>query len=708
MVLRVPQPDGGVAVTTSPGDLTLEAPDAGSSRLAHRSDVQGLRAVAVLLVVMFHMGLPLSGGFVGVDVFFVISGFVIGGMLFRQLEGGARFSFVSFYTRRMRRLLPALALLLVSVAILATACLSPLGPQQASGTTGAAAALFCANLQLGTAPFGGYFALSARTNALLHTWSLSLEEQFYLVIPAVLVAARFVLDRLRLQRSRRPVAAALLVVAIATSFALSCYASFASDTGPLPARILGRTFAFYFPMSRAWEFGVGVFVAFAAAALTIRARRFGAVLGAAGLALVAIGAVGITATTPFPGVAALVPVIGTALILVAGLASTSGVTAALAARPLVWIGDRSYSWYLWHWPLMVFAAAMWPRHHWVLGAAALAALVPACLSYRYVETPIRFDDRLTGVRIVALVIVCIAVPLAAFLGLRQVGRAQAATSAARRFVESNRPRFGVNTTTIDRAAGAIVLVGDSNAWHFSEPVGRVAQELGVGFVLSNDGGCPFADVVRESLPGVFDGEACHRFVEWSIALMKRSRPALVIVAMSSPQYMNDREDSLDLRDARSGEVGSTPEAKSRVYENGLARVLGELTDARIPVVVVHTVPQFGDLAEDWSTLSCPAVRILTNTCGTSMSRAEAEQRQARARQAEKRAAARVAGVATADFTGDLCSATTCVTDRDGRSLYRDATHLSADGALTLVGRFRALIRDHARLPSPVPPIPKPE
>ena len=111
--------------------------------------------------------------------------------------------------------------------------------------------------------------------------------------------------------------------------------------------------------------------------------------------------------------------------------------------------------------------------------------------------------------------------------------------------------------------------------------------------------------------------------------------------------------------------------------------------------------------EDWSTLSCPAVRILTHSCGTSMSRAEAEQRQARARQAEQRAAARVAGVATADFTNDLCSATTCVSDRDGRSLYRDATHLSVDGALTLVGRFRELIRQHARLPPTVAPALKP-
>jgi peptidoglycan/LPS O-acetylase OafA/YrhL len=670
--------------------------------LTYRADVQGLRAVAVLLVVVFHAGLPLSGGFVGVDVFFVISGYVIGAMLFRQLEGGAPFSFVSFYTRRMRRLLPALAFLLVSVAILATVLLSPFGPQQATGTTGAAAALFYANVQLGTAPFGGYFALPAKTNALLHTWSLSLEEQFYLVVPAVLVVARLVLGRLGPRRYRRPVAAMSLLVAITASFALSCYASFAPDTGPLAGRTLDRDFAFYFPMSRAWEFGIGVFVAFAATALTRRARRFAAVLGAAGLALIVIGAVGITATTPFPGVAALIPVIGTALVLVAGLASTSGVTAALGARPLVWIGDRSYSWYLWHWPLMVFAAAMWPRHHWVVALAALASLVPACLSYRYVETPIRFNDRLTGLRIVALMIACVTVPVAAFVGLRQVGRAQANTSAARSFAEANRPRFGRNTTTMGATRNAIVLVGDSNAWHFSEPVGQVAQEFGVGFLLANDGGCPFADIVRESLPGVFDGEACHRFVQWAITNLKRSQPALVIVAMSSTQYMNDRDDSLDLRDARSGEVARTPEAKSRVYEGGLARVFRELTDAGIPVLIVHTVPQFGDLAEDWSTLACPAVRILTNTCGTSMSRAEAEQRQVRAREAEKRAVARVPGVATVDFTDDLCSETACVTDRDGRWFYRDATHLSVDGALTLADRFRTLIREHARPGRPVP------
>ena len=246
-----------------------------------------------------------------------------------------------------------------------------------------------------------------------------------------------------------------------------------------------------------------------------------------------------------------------------------------------------------------------------------------------------------------------------------------------------------------------MLVGDSNAWHFAEPVGQVAQELGVGFVLANQGGCAFADIIRESLPGVFDGKGCHWFVQDAISTLKRSQPALVIVGMSSPQYMNDREDTLDLQDARSGEVASTPEAKGRVWEDGLARVFGQLTDAGIPVLIVHAVPHFGDLAEEWSTLACPAVRILTHTCGISMSRAEAEQRQVRAREAEKRAAARVPGVATADVTDDLCSATACVTDRDGRWIYRDATHLSVDGALTLVDRFRELIREHARPPHPL-------
>jgi hypothetical protein len=134
-----------------------------------RSDIQGLRAVAVVLVVAFHAGLPVPGGFIGVDMFFVISGFVIAGMLLRQLQQTSTLDFASFYTRRMRRILPALALLIVFAAVGSTLLLSPLGPQQATAKTGIAASLFSANLELSRAGGGAYFGLAAESNALLHT-----------------------------------------------------------------------------------------------------------------------------------------------------------------------------------------------------------------------------------------------------------------------------------------------------------------------------------------------------------------------------------------------------------------------------------------------------------------------------------------------------------------------------------------------------------
>src|SRR5262249_51979428 len=149
-----------------------------------RPDIQGLRALAVVLVVAFHAGLPVSGGFIGVDMFFVISGFVITAMLLRHLGRDGKLGFGTFYTRRIRRLLPALALLLVFVALASTLLLSPYGTQQSAAKTSLAASLIGANAYLWRVP-GGYFDLSSNTNPLLHTWSLSAEEQFYLVFPAL-------------------------------------------------------------------------------------------------------------------------------------------------------------------------------------------------------------------------------------------------------------------------------------------------------------------------------------------------------------------------------------------------------------------------------------------------------------------------------------------------------------------------------------------
>ncbi len=352
-----------------------------------RSDIQGLRAIAVLLVIAFHAQLPLPGGFVGVDVFFVISGFVITGMLMREWGAYGRVRLGHFYFRRFLRLTPALALTVTVVALASIVIQSPFGAQQATARTGIGAMLLSANYVIGHAA-GDYFAADAATNPLLNTWSLSVEEQFYLAFPALLLLG-WILARRHGGGLRAPL---LIVGAIAvSSFTLSLAWSFGSS---LMTQITGyfggpESFAFYSSLTRAWEFAVGALLALLLTRLAPLRRGARRAVGLVGAAAVVAAAVLVRDSAPFPGLAAVLPVTGTLLLILAGSHGTEGVSRLLSTRPLVFIGDLSYSWYLWHWPLIVFAALLFPNQPLVLVTAAAASFLPALLSYRLVEQPLR-------------------------------------------------------------------------------------------------------------------------------------------------------------------------------------------------------------------------------------------------------------------------------------------------------------------------------
>lgn len=686
----------GAAVTRSDARRAGD----GHAVSARRADIQGLRALAVTLVVAYHAGLPVPGGFIGVDMFFVISGFVITGMLLNQLDRSSGLRFGSFYSRRMRRLLPALALLTTFTAAASVALLSPLGPQQATAKTGLAASLFSANLQLAQSGGGGYFDLSTETNAMLHTWSLSVEEQFYLVFPAFLIGAWTVAHRYSTKRgSSRRMTLALVLTACVASFAVSCYMTY-SPSSELVAKL-----AFYSPLTRAWEFGAGVVLALSTSSLLRLTRKFSRVLGALGVLVLAIGVMTITPATPFPGYAALIPVLGTALLLVAGLGASGGVSAALGARSAVWVGDVSYGWYLWHWPLIVFAAAMWPGNDWVLVVVAVASLAPTWLSYRFVENPIRFNDRLTGRRVVPLVIACVAVPVLACLALLATNRilndsepVQSIAAATRLHADHERGcDQGVPigeatpaecTWSVPDPRGTIVLIGDSNAGHFTEPIAEAANDLGYDLTVAVYTGCPFTDLIRMDW---VEGRQCHRFVTDSVTALIAMDPALVVIASSGSFNVNS--DGVRLRDPHTGELADTIDERTQMWELGLSAVLSRLSGAGIPTVVVHTVPHFGDIQEDWVLARCPTITMFAGTCGTSIDRDEVDRQQRRAREAERRATIDVPAATTVDFTEDICSAATCSSEHDDLVLYNDAIHLSVDGALTLTERFRELIDD---------------
>ncbi len=340
------------------------------SEMHYRPDIDGLRAIAVLAVLFFHCGIPgVTGGYVGVDVFFVISGYVIASTLLRDLEAG-RFSIRSFYERRVRRIFPALIFTFVVCWALAWWLLLPSDFLDFSRSLLSSAASF-SNMYFWK--YSGYFENGAELRPLLHTWSLSVEEQFYLIAPAAMwVCYRFLGARFLL----------LFIPAALLSLALSI---FVTSTAP--------TANFFLLPTRAWELLVGVVLALSVANIAPAVRPFTREAAAAlGAMLIAFAVFGYTKFTPFPGATALAPCLGAALIIFSGAqGEASTVNRALSWRPLVGIGLISYSLYLFHWPLLAFAryAVLRPPTAPEVAVIIAASFALAVFSWKFVEQPFR-------------------------------------------------------------------------------------------------------------------------------------------------------------------------------------------------------------------------------------------------------------------------------------------------------------------------------
>ena len=343
-----------------------------------RPDLEGLRGVAILLVLLFHAGIPWAGGgFVGVDVFFVLSGFLITGLLLRERVRTGRIDLAAFYARRARRILPAAAVVLAATLGLSLLILGPVDLKRVAGDA-VACALFAGNLRF-AANAMDYFTAAQTPSPFLHYWSLGVEEQFYLLWPALLIVAT---------RGGRPRLGAGIALGAAT--AASFVASFVLTD-------IAASWAFYSLPTRAWQLALGGLLAVTLVWQRRLPDRAVAIVGWAGLAAVVASLVVIDPSAPYPGVAALLPTLGTAAVILSG-ARPGSPGALLVVRPLRFLGRISYSLYLIHWPLLVLPAAGLPVGQALpieeRIALALLAVGLAAASYRFVEEPIHRGRRI--------------------------------------------------------------------------------------------------------------------------------------------------------------------------------------------------------------------------------------------------------------------------------------------------------------------------
>ena len=651
-----------------------------------RRDVQGLRALAVLAVVLFHASDVLPGGFVGVDIFFVISGFVIALSLLREHERFGRIRLGKFYIRRFKRLVPALALVVGVTLVVSAFVLSPLGPQQTAAVTGLAAVFSAANIAIALTT-GDYFDSPAELNPLLHTWSLSVEEQFYLVFPLALLLGLSLF-------AKKYVGAA---VAIGAGTVLSFGALLAAPA--IQSAYETPLVGFYSPIVRAWEFGVGALIAvwFAAKPRDI-GRGSSKVLylvGAGALALSFSPAIGLGA---FPGVITVLPVAGTAALIVAGHGKPWGGRDPLSTRVAGLLGDWSYSIYLWHWPFVSFSAILWPESSIAPLAAALVSLAPAIASYYVVENRLRFTVWPSIPRASVVVATTVGAP-ALLAGALWFASSQIATQLGSSAADDTGDEVDIGELARERPPGyelgchgppsladplsvcsfdfpddleenpPVYLVGDSNAAHFTEGLRVASSDSGRDLFVATASNCPLLDGAVPRVGGDIDVQKCERWQDMLIEHLEQSAPGIVVLAGTDSYWLGNEGTVI----GRDGEVLTEQDARLDSFDHSVNAIVTVLISQGHEVVLADTVPQWrGDY--QWSLDSCSLVETLAG-CNESMPLAHHLATTEPVRKILDNAD-RSSSIEVADFSAAICPDDQCQTRLDGVWVYRDGSHLS--------------------------------
>jgi peptidoglycan/LPS O-acetylase OafA/YrhL len=528
---------------------------------------------------------------------------------------------------------------------------------------------------------GGYFSPNAAQNPLLNTWSLSVEEQFYLVFPIVLLVAWWLGSKLK-----RPIFIPVVIVALgaAISFGLAVLA--ASGWSPKAGAAL---ISFYSPVTRVWEFAAGALLLLLTRKLSRSTPTRSVVLAILGLALMLISVFTISEGTPFPGAWTLLPVGATVLLLLAGETGSNFVSRALATRPMAYVGDRSYSLYLWHWPFIVFAMILWPGNELVVLVAVLLSIPVALASFRWVEQPLRLRREIRGWKFMGLIALVMVPPIALsqMLGFgarndwgnSNITSARAAVNSAGEHLRgecvddasiggNNEFNAGACTLNPDATGTPIFLVGDSNSVIYSEALLDIAEEQGRPLVMHASALCPFIDVIRTSEHGEDADRACRDYYEQTMNDLTSAGAGTVVIGESSGYWY---EENLDIVESS---VSSDPgdSDRSSLLRSGLTSTVNTLENAGLQVILVTPNYQFRNSV---SLELCNTLGLIRGTCPGSVTEASALQGQMLAK-ADVTDVAQTLAVPLIDVSELQCPRGVCGPMSNGMPVYLDASHLS--------------------------------
>lgn len=633
---------------------------ASPATLTYRKDIQGLRALAVLLVIAAHAKIPgFEGGFIGVDVFFVISGYLITGLLLKELASEGEIRFLRFYARRLKRLLPALALVVTTTAFISYQML-PTTEQLPQAVSAATAIFWVSNIHFA---FGNldYFGSQADQNIFLHTWSLGVEEQFYLAWP-ILLALAFWATRNRKYQTNLTI----MLVAVAVISLIAC----------IYQTYLNARLAFYLTPFRAWQFGVGGLVFLFSERSALISKTTASTLSVLGLLLIIGGALTLRSSAPYPGVFALIPTIGAAFLIIAGGASTSGLTSKLMENRFAHcMGNISYSWYLWHWPIFILGGLFLPLSNPINQLLLiLVSGVLAYVTYHLFENPIRRSNKLisfNGWQIIASLTLMTVINISLIKWFNEADRQISAPSSSP-YIKAkldipviygmgcddwyHSANVKLCSFGDENAENTVAIIGDSIGLQWFPALQKIYNKPNWKIVVMTKSSCPMVD---EALFYKRIGREYTECALWRGAVMtqlKRLNPNVTILG-SAEAY----------------------DFTSEKWREGTDRILQQVSSSSAQAHIIRATP---GLPFDGPLCLATTKATLTD-CSTVNSHLRSM-----AWTSIQEAAKNFTNVFTIDLNNAVCPDGVCQAELNGIVVYRDSLHLTSTFTESLADKLQ--------------------